>query len=116
MPPAVKFIIVALVLYSTAIWSERLRGQLFLWMVVMFACGLLCDLTGTTLMFLSAKARGSIHVHTIAGYLALAIMLLHLIWAVLALKSTKYEERFTRFSVFAWGIWVLAFTTGAVFR
>jgi len=115
MPPAVKFIIMALILYTTAIWGERYHRRLYLWMVATFAVGLVCDLTGTTMMALSAKSH-TLHVHTVAGYSALLIMLIHLIWAVLALKNEIYQKLFTRFSVYAWAIWMIAFSTGAIFR
>ena len=115
MPPAVGFIVTALVLYTTAIWSERFSHRLMPWMVVVFSCGLACDLTGTTMMALVAKSH-SLHVHTVAGYAALLIMLIHLLWAIKALKNKKYEQLFTRFSVFAWGVWLVAFLSGAILR
>lgn len=115
MPPAVKFIVTAMLLYSTAIWGERLVKKLYKWMVITFAVGLLCDLTGTTMMAMSASSH-SVNIHTIAGYFALSSMFVHLIWAVLAVRNQKYEIRFTRYSVIAWGVWMIAFLTGAILR
>lgn len=102
----------ALIFYSSAIWSERFVKKLKLWMVVVFLTGFLCDLTGTSIMSIKA-AKINLNIHFICGFSALVIMFLHLIWAILALiKRGKAQELFSRFSVYAWAIWLLAFITG----
>ncbi len=112
MPFAVVFIIAALTLYSIAIWSEKIIKSLGLWMVLVFTTGFLCDLTGTTIMWLNANSD-TINTHGACGYAALIIMLLHLIWAILALwRRGRSEKLFHRFSVYAWGVWLVAFYTG----
>lgn len=112
MPFAVIFIVSALVLYSTAIWSERITNGLKLWMVLIFTLGFLCDLIGTTIMRLRAT-KIVVNTHSICGYIALIIIFLHLIWAILAIiKHGKSEVYFSRFSVYAWTIWLIAFLTG----
>jgi len=112
MPFAVVFIVSALVLYSTAIWSERIANGLKLWMVSIFTLGFLCDLVGTTIMRLKA-AKIVLNAHSICGYSALIIMFLHLIWTILAIiKHGRSEELFSRFSIYAWTIWLIAFLTG----
>lgn len=109
---AVTFIMLALILYSTAIWSERLKKGLRLWMVIVFLSGFLCDLTGTTLMRVIA-GKTVLNTHAISGYTALIIMLLHLIWAILAItKRGRAQALFTRFSIYAWCIWMIAFILG----
>ena len=109
---AVILIMAALLLYSTAIWSEKFVKKLKLWMVVIFITGFLCDLTGTTMMYISA-GKIIFNIHGGAGLAALLIMFLHLIWAILALsKRGKAQELFSRYSVYAWGVWLIAFISG----
>ncbi len=110
---SIIFIIVALILYTLAIWSERIKKKLKPWMVYVFSSGFFCDLIGTSIMFFKAEHKFPYNIHTFCGYAALLIMFLHLIWALLAiLKHGKCEEYFTRFSRMAWLIWLLAFLTG----
>ena len=109
---AVVFIVSAFVCYTVAIWSERFVGKLRSWMIWVFEAGFACDLIGTSAMFLRATNRFSLNTHTFFGYLALIIMLLHLIWAILAAsKGGRYQEYFTRFSRLAWFVWLIAFVS-----
>ena len=109
---SILFIMAALIFYSSAIWSERFVKKLKLWMVVVFLTGFLCDLTGTSIMSIKA-AKINLNIHSICGFSALVIMFLHLIWAILALiKGGKAQELFSRFSVYAWAVWLVAFITG----
>jgi uncharacterized repeat protein (TIGR03987 family) len=102
----------ALIFYSSAIWSERFVKKLKLWMVIVFLTGFLCDLTGTSIMSIKT-AKINLNIHSICGFSALVIMFLHLIWAILALiKGGKAQELFSRFSVYAWAVWLVAFITG----
>jgi len=113
MPAAVVFIVAALVLYTLAIWTEKFSGHLKTWLVAVFALGFSCDLIGTSMMFWRAADRFAPNMHMICGYIALLIMFLHLAWALLALRrSGNYEKYFTRFSVFAWLVWLAAFFSG----
>ncbi len=108
---AVVAIVLALILYTVSIWSERAIGDLRLWMVLTFLIGFLCDLIGTFIM--SMKTTISFNVHSLFGFLAVIIMAFHLLLAVMALKKIwKAEVLFKKFSVYAWSIWVLAFITG----
>ncbi len=112
MPFFVILIMAALVFYSTAIWSERFARGLKLWMVVIFTTGFFCDLSGTLIMR-SISTGTKFNTHTIAGFSALIIMLLHLIWAIVAiLWRGKAQELFSRYSIYAWGVWMIAFITG----
>ncbi|MDH4223148.1 MAG: HsmA family protein [candidate division Zixibacteria bacterium] len=109
---AALLIVAALVLYSTAIWSEKFVKKLKQWMLVLFISGFLCDLTGTSMMYIKAR-KIILNIHGGAGLAALVIMFLHLVWAILALKKGgKAQELFSRFSVYAWGVWLIAFFTG----
>ena len=111
------FITLALVLYTTAVWTERITKKLKLWIVYTFGSGFLCDLIGTSMMLYVAKERFSFnHIHTGFGYLALSIMLLHLIWAILSFKYKKCEVYFTRFSIVAWTVWIFAFVSGLILK
>lgn len=102
----------ALILYSTAIWSEKIIGRLLIWMAIVFSAGFACDLTGTTLMFLRATHH-HLTLHSVCGYLALIIMGCHLAWALLALiKHGWWEAAFHRYSTYAWVVWLLAFISG----
>jgi len=107
------FIIFALVLYTIAVWAERIKKHLETWIVYIFASGFLCDLIGTSIMFYISKHKFEINVHSVFGYGALIIMFFHLIWAIFSKRKPKYEKYFTKFSVFAWGAWLIAFFTGA---
>lgn len=113
MPVSVLFIFTALILYTSSIFIERKIGYLKTWIVVMFATGFTSDLIGTSMMFISAKVKFSLALHTFCGYSALLIMLAHLIWAILAIKGIgNYQKYFTKFSIYAWTIWMVAFVSG----
>ena len=107
------FIFSALTLYTFSIFIERHIKRLTLWLVFLFTCGFTSDLIGTSLMFCFAKTKFSIAPHSVCGYLALLIMFCHLIWAILAMKNIKNcQQNFTRFSIYAWAIWIIAFISG----
>ena len=115
MTAGIIFINLALVLYTIAIWSERIKKTLKPWMLSVFSMAFASDLTGTSIMFLTATNRFSYGIHSISGYLALIIMGLHLIWAILAIRNEgNYEKYFTKFSIVAWIVWLVAFTSGAL--
>lgn len=99
--------------YTTAVWTEKIKRKLQLWIVLTFVSGFICDLIGTSIMFSSSEHKFHLGLHSFCGYLALIIMFLYLIWAILSIKKIgRYEEYFTRFSVFAWCIWLIAFISG----
>lgn len=113
MTISIVFIFLAFVLYTSSIFIERHIGHLKFWIMTMFACGFTSDLIGTSMMFLIAKAKFSLALHSICGYSALIIMFAHLIWAILAIKNIKnYQHYFTKFSIYAWTIWMIAFLSG----
>jgi len=110
---AMVFIIFALILYSTAIFRERMLKQIKPWILTIFSLGFICDLSGTSMMFLSATNKFNFSLHIVAGYLALTIMSIHLIWAITAtIKKGKSQERFTKYSIYAWAVWLIAFLSG----
>jgi len=110
---AITFISSAFLLYSIAIWSEKISQGLKLWMIKTFISAFSCDLVGTSIMFCLATAKFQFNVHSGCGYAALGIMGLHLAWALKAMKHHgRTEKYFHRFSVFAWLIWLIAFISG----
>jgi len=112
MPLAVILICSALVLYTVAIWSERLKKRLLPWMLIIFIFALVCDIIGTSMM---GYQNGGLvfSLHSVCGFLALIIMLIHLLWAVDALaRGGRCQELFTKYSIWAWCLWLLAFITG----
>lgn len=112
MPLPVKFILTALMLYSTAIWAEKIKKNLKIWMVIVFAAGFTSDLIGTTMMMFKFDFV-RMNLHAFCGIAALVIMGLHLLWAIAAkMCRGKYEVLFHRFSLGAWAIWLVAFITG----
>jgi uncharacterized repeat protein (TIGR03987 family) len=113
---AVVAINLALVFYSIGVWSERISGRLKGWHSVFFWLGILCDTTGTGLMF--ERAGGlTFDVHGISGVLAIALMFVHAIWATVVL--IKRDERmiasFHRFSVAVWLIWLIPYFSPMLF-
>ena len=110
---SVACIAAAFVLYSLAVWSEWAVKKLKPWMVSVFVSGFIFDLLGTAYMISRATTNSSMGAHAFFGFAALFIMFLHVLWALSALrKQGKAEEYFTRFSRFAWGLWIIAFVTG----
>lgn len=102
----------ALIFYTSAIFTERKMGHVSIGIVSLFALGFASDFIGTSIMFVNAK-KFTLSLHSTCGYTALLIMSAHLFWAILALKNYKNCERnFTRFSIYAWAVWVIAFSSG----
>lgn len=107
---AMILINLALVLYSIGVWGERLQGNLFRWHLVLFYLGLICDTLGTGIMFDMAGGM-TFDVHGISGLVAIILMLIHALWAtgVLIQNDTGKRQRFHRFSVVVWLIWLLPY-------
>lgn len=113
MRPLESLFVVALVLYSTAIWSHKFTGALKAWMVAVFGAGLAADVAGTVFLCVVAAQRWVWNLHTVAGLAALVIMGLHFGWAVLASRAPgPWARYFDRWSVRAWLLWLVAFVSG----
>jgi len=52
MPYFVILILVALVLYTIAIWSETIVKQLKPWIIIIFSIALICDIISTSKIFI----------------------------------------------------------------
>lgn len=107
----------ALIFYTIGVWSEKFQGSLKLWHLIMFWIGLILDTTGTTLM---AKISGDVfqfNFHGITGVLAIALMLIHALWATAVLIKNNAAQKlsFHKFSIFVWIIWLIPFVSGMIF-
>lgn len=124
LPLAIVIITAALVFYSIGVWAERIQHTLRWWHAGMFALGLAADTTGTLLMTrIAADRREDGVIETAAGTLmawtgtaAIALMAVHLVWAVVVLIRDRENEKsaFHRFSIVVWAIWLIPYIAGAV--
>jgi uncharacterized repeat protein (TIGR03987 family) len=119
MSPILTFATIAMllaaVLYTVAVFGERAVGTLKPWHLVLFWLGLVFDTTGTTLMTnIAGGWRGDLHSYV--GLTAVVLMLIHSVWATiaLALKKEKILSGFHRFSIHVWALWMAAFVSGVV--
>jgi uncharacterized repeat protein (TIGR03987 family) len=117
---AIIFITLALVFYTIGVWSEKLQGTLKPWHLALFLFGLVCDTTGTLLMesiaSKSVQVASGPNIHGITGVIAIALMLIHAIWAAVVLikKNEDMIAKFHKFSIVVWIIWLIPFISGAM--
>ena len=112
---AVATILTAAVIYTIAVFSERNSGVLKPWHLALFWLGLVFDTTGTTLM--SDIAGGfRLNVHGALGVTAIVLMLLHAVWATIAIvfKQEGVLANFHTFSVHVWALWMVSLVSGMV--
>jgi uncharacterized repeat protein (TIGR03987 family) len=110
---AMVSILIAAVVYTVAVFAERRAGVLKPWHLALFWIGLVFDTTGTTLM--SNIAGGwRWDVHGVVGAAAIVLMLIHSVWATIALtlKQEKVLHQFHKFSIFVWLLWMVALVSG----
>ncbi|WP_194189916.1 HsmA family protein [Clostridium chrysemydis] len=110
---AIIFITSALVFYTIGVWSEKLGGKLKTWHVVIFYLGLICDTLGTHFM-MDIAGGIKFNLHGITGALAILLMLFHALWAtkVLISGSEEQKEKFHKFSIVVWVIWLVPYILG----
>jgi uncharacterized repeat protein (TIGR03987 family) len=123
LAPAIVVITLALVFYSVGVWGERIQGILKPWHAVFFGLGLAADATGTFLMTRIAAGRradgiqasGLSAVMAVSGTIAIALMAIHLVWAVVVLIRNREHEKqtFHRFSLVVWVLWLIPYVIGA---
>lgn len=104
----------ALILYSTAIWSGRKSQQLRVWQIAVFFLGVSLDAWGVwiTVEFIGAIVLTS---HAIFGFSALLLMSLHFLWVFSLFMTSKVQTpRTHRFGVFVWGLWMLSYISGFI--
>lgn len=122
--PAIITITLVLVLYSIGIWGELIQGILKPWQAVFFTLGLAADTTGTLMMTRLSAARadagvsadGLSTVMAVSGTIAIALMAVHLVWAIVVLVRGRRSEKMTfhRFSLVVWAIWLIPYVVGAI--
>jgi uncharacterized repeat protein (TIGR03987 family) len=111
------FVTAALITYSIAVWGEQITKDLKTAFVVMFCIGVVCDATGTLLMFFDMVAGGSVLgfldtvFHIVTGLAAILLMLIHAIWAIRVLLKGDEDSaaKFHKFSKFVWTFWLIPF-------
>ena len=108
-------ITLALVFYSTGIWSERYAKYLKKWHVTMFWTGFFFDVSGTLAMTkLAHHAFSLMEIHTLTGQIALWLMLIHASWATYVIRkgSENARKQFHRYSILVWLIWLVPYFGG----
>ena len=112
---AIIFMFLALIFYSTGVWSERLSGRLKPWHLMFFWSGLIFDTSGTTTMSFISNGF-EFNIHGVTGIVAILLMVFHALWATIVLKkkNEKFITRFHVFSIFVWLIWLIPFFTGVL--
>lgn len=111
---AIVSITLALVFYSIGTWAERVQKVLKLWHIVFFLLGLVADSFGTAVMSEIAGDAGTSVLHGITGLMAIILMAVHAIWAIWTYwqGSPRAKQKFSRFSVFVWGFWLIPYVLG----
>jgi uncharacterized repeat protein (TIGR03987 family) len=110
-------ITLALVFYTTGVWSERISRYLKKWHVFAFWTGFVFDVSGTLAMGkLSDDPFNILDLHTLTGQIALWLMLFHAIWAtyVVITEKEKLRHQFHRYSMIVWLIWLIPYFGGMV--
>ena len=109
------FITAALILYSIGVWSERIAGRLKAWHLIFFWLGLAADTIGTGMM-IDMVGQLTLDLHTVTGFIAILLMLIHAIWATVVLwrKDERMITQFHRFSVAVWLIWLIPYISGVI--
>jgi uncharacterized repeat protein (TIGR03987 family) len=110
-------ITLALVFYSTGIWSERFSRYLKKWHVAAFWTGFMFDVSGTWSMSrLSQHPFNFFELHSLTGQIALWLMLVHAIWAtyVVIKGSQNSRTKFHRYSLVVWLIWLVPYFGGMI--
>ena len=110
-------ITLALVFYSTGVWSERFARYLKKWHVAAFWTGFTFDVAGTWAMSrLSEDPFNLLKLHTLTGQIALWLMLIHAIWATyVVIKGSENSPRqFHSYSLIVWLIWLIPYFGGMI--
>ena len=105
----------ALLLYSTAIWSERHSAELKLWQVLVFFVGVVADAWGVWLSYLFV-GQLVFTPHAILGFTALFLMLLHFVWLLVVFIGNNQQQiiSFRRFGLSVWALWLLSYLSGFI--
>jgi uncharacterized repeat protein (TIGR03987 family) len=115
--PATILITLALVFYTTGIWSERFSKYLKSWHVGAFWMGFMFDLSGTwTMGRLPDHPLNLLDLHSLTGQIALWLMLVHAVWATYVVRkgSEDVRKKFHRYSLTVWLIWLIPYFGGMI--
>jgi uncharacterized repeat protein (TIGR03987 family) len=109
-PTASIIITLALIFYTTGVWSERIAGRLKPWHLGFFILGLICDTWGTGMM-VDFVGGLTFDIHGLTGLTAIILMFIHAGWAltVLVRKDEKAILNFHKFSIVVWIIWLIPY-------
>ncbi|MCR3757554.1 TIGR03987 family protein [Clostridium felsineum] len=113
---AIITITLALVFYTTGVFSEKKHGNLKKIYVYIFWCGLIFDITGTTLMSTLSKNSFEFNFHGITGLIAILLMFFHVIWATIVLikNNERAKANFHKLSIIVWLIWLIPYISGMI--
>ncbi len=110
---SVVLITLALILYSVAVWLNRRSRQLTMANIGIFWVAVGCDALATR--FMGARVETiRWDLHTISGYLALALMAALTLWGTAALlrRRDDWIALFHQLALPIWVIWVGSYITG----
>lgn len=112
---AIVIISLALCFYTIGVWGERIQKNLKFWHIIFFILGIVCDISGTSLMAKFAHMTGDHNtLHTVTGLSAVILMLIHAVWALWTYfrGSEKNRRNFNKFSILVWTIWLIPYFIG----
>ena len=115
-PRASIIMAAALVFYSIGVWVERIVGRLKWWHLLFFLFGLICDTWGTGMM-IDMVGGLTFDIHGVTGVLAIALMVIHAIWALVVLLRSEEQSivNFHKFSLLVWFIWLIPYFSPVFF-
>lgn len=106
----------ALAFYTLGVFGERKAGTLCKRHVALFWLGFACDTAGTLMMSAVAAESGTagMNVHAVTGSIAIALMLVHALWATFVIARGKDRARriFGKFSIAVWLAWLVPYVCG----
>lgn len=117
---AIVIITLALVFYSIGVLGEA-RRRLLLWRdIAWFGAGLVCDATGTALMsWMTSRGVRVLQpwagaLMAVAGTAAIALMAIHIVFAVIVMRGDTYRTRFHKWSLAIYGLWLISYALGPI--
>ncbi len=103
----------ALVFYSISVWAGQISKRLERWHIYVFLIGLFADYLATYFTYLGV-GRIVFTWHAILGFISIALMTIHVVWAMTAYrdKSEDSINKFHKVSVMVWGFWLISYLSG----
>lgn len=103
----------AALLYTAAIAGGFLQRGLRPWSVATFGMALALDSSATLIVCVLKAASLAPTFHALMGWLALAIMAVHFVWALSSVKQRGRAATYFHYgSPAAWVLWMVAFISG----